>query len=145
MMADDGPLADHAPIERRRRILDYDDAAALLEQLPASLVFARLPVPLLLVERSGAIAMANPSMAILVGETLTALSGRPLDALIPELADGGADPVTALAERAGAVVALHHADGYVVHARVSPSVLLRCDDPVSFIAFDDVTERLWSS
>jgi PAS domain S-box-containing protein len=145
MTADDGPNAGQIPFERRRQVARCGDAAALLEQLPASLVFARLPVPLLLVQRSATISMANPSMAVLVGETLAALSGRRVETLIPELAEDGDDPVAVLAERAGRVVALRHRDGYVVHARVSPSVLLRSDDPFSFVAFDDVTERLWSS
>lgn len=145
MTADDGPQSGPVPYERRRKVARCDDAADLLDQLPASLVFARLPVPLLLVERSATIAMANPSMAVLVGETLAGLCGRRVETLIPELADDGDDPVAALAERAGRVVALRHCDDYVVHARVSPSVLLRCDDPFSFVAFDDVTERIWSS
>jgi PAS domain S-box-containing protein len=144
-MAEDGAPTDQTPHDRRRRPVDSSDAETMLDRLPASLMFERLPVPLLLVSRSGSIAKANPAMAALVGNTCTGLRGRDIVNLIPELTSDGTDPVAALAERAGCVLTLRNAEGYDVHARVSPSVLLRCDDPFSFVAFDDVTERLWSS
>ena len=41
------------------------------------------------------------------------------------------------------LVALKHCEGWTVRARMSKSALMRCDDPVVLVTFENLTERLW--
>lgn len=142
-MADDETL----PVrhERRKRSAVSGNASDMLIRLPASLLFERLPVPLLLIDKRGVVAMANQAMAALTGSTPAELLGQEIATLIPETESTDPGPVAVLAALSGEVVRLRTAEGYVVHARVSPSVLMRSSDTFAFVAFEDVTERLWST
>jgi hypothetical protein len=44
---------------------------------------------------------------------------------------------------ANLVVELRHCEGWTVRARMSKSALMRHDDPVVLVTFDNLTERLW--
>ena len=44
---------------------------------------------------------------------------------------------------ANLVVELRHCEGWTVRARMSKSALMRRDDPVVLVTFEDLTERLW--
>ena len=41
------------------------------------------------------------------------------------------------------VVELQHCEGWTVRAKMSKSALMRCDDPVVLVTFENLTERLW--
>jgi len=41
------------------------------------------------------------------------------------------------------VVELRHREGWTVRARMSKSALVRSDDPVMLVTFENLTERLW--
>jgi len=41
------------------------------------------------------------------------------------------------------VVELRHCEGWTVRARMSNSALMRHDDPVVLVTFDNLTEQLW--
>ena len=45
---------------------------------------------------------------------------------------------------ANLVVELQHCEGWTVQARMSKSALMRCDDPVVLVTFENLTERLWT-
>jgi PAS domain-containing protein len=44
---------------------------------------------------------------------------------------------------ANLVVELRHCEGWTVRARMSKSALMRRDDPVLLVTFENLTERLW--
>ena len=44
---------------------------------------------------------------------------------------------------ANLVVELQHCEGWTVRAKMSKSALMRCDDPVVLVTFENLTERLW--
>ena len=44
---------------------------------------------------------------------------------------------------ANMVVELEHCEGWTVRARMSKSALMRHDDPVVLVTFENLTERLW--
>ena len=44
---------------------------------------------------------------------------------------------------ANLVVELQHSEGWTVRAKMSKSALLRRDDPVVLVTFENLTERLW--
>jgi hypothetical protein len=44
---------------------------------------------------------------------------------------------------ANLVVQLRHCEGWTVRARMSNSALMRHDDPVVLVTFDNLTEQLW--
>ena len=73
--------------------------------------------------RTGLAGSAFPEMFYTVPAALCALSG--VDAL------------------ANLVVELRHCEGWTVRARMSKSALMRRDDPVVLVTFENLTERLW--
>jgi hypothetical protein len=44
---------------------------------------------------------------------------------------------------ANLVVELQRCESWTVRARMSKSALMRCDDPVVLVTFENLTERLW--
>jgi hypothetical protein len=40
-------------------------------------------------------------------------------------------------------VELQHCEGWTVRARMSKSALMRSDDPVVLVTFENLTEQLW--
>ena len=55
------------------------------------------------------------------------------------------EPVTAIVHAfANMLVELAHRDGSVVRALTSKSALMRADDQIALITFQDPTEQLWA-
>lgn len=113
-----------------------------LNRLPSLVVLGLIPVPLLAVAPNGVILFANPAFAEMVGYRQDRLAGS----VFPEIvhtepaalgALSGVEAVTNL------VVKLRHCEGWMVRARMSKSALMPYDDPVAFVTFEDLTERLW--
>jgi PAS domain S-box-containing protein len=129
-------------VERRRNGCSGDSAMDILRRLPAAVVLERLPVPALAMARDGIILFANTAFAEMVGYESDGLAGL----AFPEIFHTVPAELCALAgvdALANLVVQLQHCEGWTVRARMSKSALMRRDDPVVLVTFENLTERLW--
>ena len=131
-----------ARIERRGDGRSGGSPKDALTRLPAVAALERLPVPVLAMSRDGIILFANAAFAEMVGYEQDGLAG----AAFPEIFDTVPVALHALS-RVGAlanlVLALRHREGWTVRARMSNSALMRRDDSVVLVTFENLTERLW--
>jgi len=123
-----------ARIERRRNGGPGDSPMDILRRLPAVVVLERLPVPALAMARDGIILFANAAFAEMVGYAPDGLAGS----VFPEIFRSGVDVLGNL------VVELRHCEGWTVRARMSKSALMRRDDPVVLVTFDNLTDQRWT-
>ena len=133
---------DGRPRERRRHPQGSQSPADILRQLPALVVLQRIPVPVLAVGDDGTILFANAAFSQMLGhspEALLALTCQQIFASQP----ADTSPVMFIRAHAHQLVELVHRDGSTVRATMSPSALLRADDPVALATFHDRTEELW--
>jgi PAS domain S-box-containing protein len=114
----------------------------IIEQMPAVLLLERMPVPSLAITGDGAILVANPAAAAMLGYTTEELLSLKFHQIFHTPIEGSV--VSAVHAYADQLVELAHADGSTVRARMSRSVLLRGDDPVALAMFQDLTEKLWT-
>lgn len=129
-------------IERRRNPQITDAPLDALQALPTLLVLQRLPVPVLAVGDDGNIVFANQHFAAMIGQPRDVVLATPLAEILHWLpADEAAASI--VRERDGAIVELTHAEGWTVHARMSKSILMRDDDPMVLVIFEDCTEQQW--
>jgi PAS domain S-box-containing protein len=130
-------------VERRRTGWSNDSPVEMLRRLPAVVVLERLPVPALAITREGVILFANTAFADMVGYGREALAGLgfPETFQTIPLALCALSGVDALANL---VVELRHREGWKVRARMSNSALMRRDDPLMLVTFNDLTEQLWT-
>ena len=129
-------------VERRRNGRSGDSPADILTRLPAVVVLERVPVPSLAMARDGIILFANTAFAEMVGYEQEGLAGL----AFPEIFHTVPAEVAALSgvdAVANLVVQLRHCEGWTVQARMSKSALMRRDDRVVLVTFDNLTERLW--
>jgi PAS domain S-box-containing protein len=139
----DGTLMDgRGRIERRRNGSSADSPMDILRRLPAVVVLGRLPVPALAMARDGIILFANVAFAEMVGYEQETLAGSAFPEIFRTVpvalcALSGVDALANL------VVELRHCEGWTVRARMSNSALMRRDDPVVLVTFENLTERLW--
>ncbi len=129
-------------IERRRNGGSGDSPTDILRRLPAVVVLERLAVPSLAMGRDGIILFANTAFAEMVGYEQDGLAGS----VFPEIFDTVPAVLCALSgvdALANLVVELRHCEGWTVRARMSNSAMMRRDDPVVLVTFDNLTERLW--
>ena len=139
---DGGGMGGDQRVERRRTGGSGDSPTDILTRLPAVVVLERLPVPSLAVARDGIILFANTAFAEMVGYRQDSLAGL----AFPEIFDtipaviGALSGVDALANL---VVELRHCEGWTVRAKMSKSAMMRRDDPVVLVTFENLTERLW--
>ncbi len=129
-------------IERRRNGGPGDSPTDILTRLPAVVVLERLPVPTLAMARDGIILFANTAFAEMVGYRHDGLAGL----VFPETFHTVPAALCALSgvdALANLVVELRHREGWTVRARMSKSALMRRDDPVVLVTFENLTERLW--
>ena len=130
-------------LERRRSGQVGQSPIVALQQLPALVVLDRIPVPVLAVGEDGGVLFANNSFADMLGhtvETLRSLTAREIFLNLPRKDC----VVSAIRERAEHIVELMHVDGSTVRAKMSESALLRKDDSVALVTFQDLTEKLWA-
>jgi PAS domain-containing protein len=129
-------------VERRRNGGSGDSPMDVLTRLPAVVVLERIPVPSLAMARDGIILFANTAFAEMVGYRQDSLAGS----VFPEIFHTVPPALCALSDvdaLANLVVQLQHCEGWTVRARMSKSVLMRRDDPVVLVTFENLTERLW--
>jgi PAS domain S-box-containing protein len=129
-------------IERRRNGGSADLPTDILRRLPAVVVLERFPIPTLAITRDGTILFANTAFAEMMGYQQESLVGL----AFPEIFRIERAALSALASvdaLANMVVELQHCEGWTVRAKMSRSALMRHDDPVVLVTFDNLTERLW--
>ena len=136
-----GPGGDRR-IERRLNGTSDDLPMDVLTRLPAVVVLERIPIPTLAMARDGIILFANTAFAEMVGYPQDALAGAAFSQvfhteLTAPAALCGADALANL------LVELQHCEGWPVRARMSKSALMRSDDPIALMTFENLTERLW--
>jgi PAS domain-containing protein len=139
---DDAGMDDDRRVERRRNARSGDSPMDILTRLPAVVVLERVPVPTLAIARDGIILFANTAFAEMVGYGQDSLAGLAFPEIFHTVpaAVGALSGVDALANL---VVELQHCEGWTVRARTSKSALMRRDDPVVLVTFENWTERLW--
>ena len=133
---------DHR-VERRRNGGSGHSPMDVLTRLPAVVVLERIPVPTLAMARDGIILFANTAFAGMVGYQQDSLAGL----AFPETFHTDAAVLSALSSAdalANLVVELRHREGWTVRARMSKSALMRRDDPVVLVTFENLTELLWT-
>jgi PAS domain S-box-containing protein len=116
---------------------------ATLSQLPALVVLGRLPIPVLAIDRGGAIIFANEPFNEMLGYTTETVTAMKFDEIFSSMA-ATPSAVSAVHAHAEQIVKLRHADGFTVRAKMSKSALLRGDDPLTLTTFQDLTEHLWT-
>jgi PAS domain S-box-containing protein len=139
---DGGGMDGSVRIERRRHGGSGDSPMDILTRLPAVVVLERLPVPALAMTRDGIILFANMAFAEMVGYEQDGLVGL----VFPETFHTVPAALCALSgvdALANLVVELRHCEGWTVRAKMSKSALMRRDDPVVLVTFENLTERLW--
>jgi PAS domain S-box-containing protein len=135
-------LRQYRIVDERRQTQSVQSPVALLEQLPARVVLERMPVPVVAIGHDGSIVFANAAFAEMLGystERVLALKFIEIFHTAPVFAS----PVPAVRGYANEVVALMHADGSIVQAKMSQSALMREDDPLALATFEDLTEQIW--
>jgi PAS domain S-box-containing protein len=139
----DGACMDgNRRIERRRNTRPGDSPTDYLTQLPALVMLERIPIPTLAMARDGIILFANAAFAEMVGYQQDGLPGL----AFPEVFDTVPAVLCSLSgvdALANLVVELRHCEGWTVRARMSKSAMMRRDDPVVLVTFENLTERLW--
>jgi len=140
---DSAGVAGSQWIERRRHGSPTDSPMDILRRLPAVVVLERIPVPSLAMARDGTILFANTAFAEMVGYRQDSLAGLAL-AEIFDTVPAAVGALSSVDLLANLVVELPHCEGWTVRARMSKSALMRRDDPVVLVTFENLTERLWT-
>jgi PAS domain S-box-containing protein len=138
----DYPDGSDRRVERRRNGGSGDSPMDVLTGLPAVVVLERFPVPALAMTRDGTILFANTAFAEMVGYRQDGLAGVAFAEVFQTVpaVTGALSGVDALANL---VVELRHCEGWTVRAKMSKSALMRRDDPVVLVTFENLTEQLW--
>jgi PAS domain S-box-containing protein len=113
-----------------------------LRRLPAMVLLERIPVPTLAMARDGMILFANTTFAEMVGYERDGLVGSAFPQIFHTV-PAALCALVGVDALANLVVELRHREGWTVRARMSNSAMMRCDDPVVLVTFDDLTDRLW--
>jgi PAS domain S-box-containing protein len=140
--SDGAGVDDNRRVERRRNGGSGDLPTDILNRLPAVVVLERFPVPTLAITRDGTILFANTAFAEMMGYQQDSLVGL----AFPEIFHIQPAALSALSSAdalANLVVELRHCEGWAVRAKMSKSALMRRDDPVVLVTFENLTEQLW--
>lgn len=129
-------------VERRRSGSSEDSPMDILTRLPALVVLERLPVPTLAMARDGIILFANTAFAEMMGYEQDSLAGLAFPDVF-HTAPAALGALSGVEALANLVVELRHGEGWTVRAKMSKSALMRRNDPVVLVTFENLTERLW--
>ena len=138
---EDAGTGGNRRVERRRNRTSDDSPMDVLTRLPAMVVLERVPVPTLATARDGTILFANTAFADMLGYGQDSLAGLAF-AEIFHTVPAALPAIRGVDALANLVVELQHCEGWTVRARMSKS-LMRRDDPVVLVTFENLTERLW--
>lgn len=108
--------------------------------LPLARIAELVPVPFAMVDGGGRVLHAN---AELVTELQRPLVGEDLQEVVVGLSDA-ADVLPWLRHACGRTVLLSSGTGRVVHAKLSATVDHDGPADIAWVAFDNVTDRVWS-
>lgn len=136
-------MPDDQHQERRRPGQDGQSPLSTLIHLPALVVLDRIPVAVLAISHDGTILFTNSTFASMLGYSLKSLHTLKFSQLFTSLPTDQSSPVSVMRLHGGELVELVHADGSTVRAWMSKSALLRDDDPVALVTFQDLTAQLW--
>jgi PAS domain S-box-containing protein len=114
----------------------------ILNRLPAVVVLERFPIPSLAMTRDGIILFANTAFVEMVGYQQDGLAGLAFQEVFHTV-PATLSALSGVDALANLVVELRHCEGWTVRARMSKSALMRRDDPVVLVTFENLTERLW--
>jgi PAS domain S-box-containing protein len=129
-------------IERRRNGGSFGSPMEILDRLPAVVVLERFPIPSLAMTRDGTILFSNTAFAEMVGYPQDGLAGLAFQEVF-QTVPAALCALSGVDALANLVVELRHCEGWTVRARMSKSALMRRDDPLVLVTFEDLTERLW--
>ena len=129
-------------VERRRFERSGDSPVDMLMRLPALVVLERIAVPTVAIARDGTILFANTAFSDMVGYQQDALAGSAFQEVFHTV-PAALCALSGVEALANLVVDLRHHEGWTVRARMGKSALMRRDDPILLVTFDDLTERLW--
>ena len=111
-------------------------------RLPAVVVLERIAVPTLAISRDGTVLFANMAFADMVGYQQDVLAGSVFQEVF-QTEPAALCALSGVEALANLVVELRHREGWTVRARMSKSALMRRDDQVVLVTFENLTERLW--
>ncbi len=143
LLASKSDTGNNCLVERRRSEPIAQAPSAMLDQMPARLLFERIPVPALAIARDGRILFANEAFADMVGLSPDTLLSMEFSEFFRS-APTDESPISVVRNCANQLVELMHTDGSVVRARMSKSALMRDDDPLALATFHDLTEQIWA-
>ena len=129
-------------VERRRSGSSGDSPTDILTRLPAVVALERILVPTLALARDGIILFANTAFAEMVGYRPDRLAGQAFPEIFHTV-PAGVEALSDVHALANLVVELQHCEGWTVRAKMSKSALMRSDDPVVLVTFENLTEQLW--
>ncbi|KPN46491.1 PAS domain-containing protein [Mycobacterium intracellulare] len=110
--------------------------------MPALVVLDRMPIPVLAIDGHGIILFANRAFIAMLGHTQDSIEQLTFPEVFREPVD---EPMAILrGAYADELVELAHNEGFTVQATMSKSAMLRCDDDLALVTFQDLTERLWT-
>src|ERR1700754_1621927 len=132
---------EHLGPERRHPGQAEQSPAEKLRQMPAYVLLERLPDPALAIAHDGTILFANTAFGDMLGHPAQALADMHICQIIPKLNGDSAFPAVQAA--ANTIVELTHRDDFPVRAVMSVSAMLRRDDALALITFNDRTELIW--
>jgi len=130
--------------ERRRKTRSADSPTDILKRMPAVMVLDRITIPSLAMTRDGIILFANTAFAEMVGYRQNVLKGLAFPAIFHTVPAAVCGPA-GIGALTNLIVELQHCAGWTVRARMSESAMMRYDDPVVLVTFEDLTERLWTA
>jgi|SRR5690348_9364419 len=133
----------HPGADRRRPGQSEQSPEEKLRQMPAHVVLERLPDPALAVAYDGGILFANSAFGDMLGYEGHELTGKHICQVIPDLE--GQTAIYAVKKTSSTLVELEHRVGFRVRAVMSISAMLRRDDALVLITFNDCTELLWAT
>lgn len=128
--------------DRRRPGQASQAPADKLQSMPALVVLDRMPIPVLAIDGHGIILFANRAFIAMLGHTQDSIEQLTFPEVFREPVD---EPMAILrGAYADELVELAHNEGFTVQATMSKSAMLRCDDDLALVTFQDLTERLWT-
>jgi hypothetical protein len=143
---DDTPPHEGVRRTERRRRPRPPSPDKYLQELPASVLLDRLPVPMLATALDGVVVYNNPAFATMLGHRPdVSLRGYGLPALLDgHSATPPADCVATLRTANSVIVDWLHSEGFRVRSLISETLFFRAADEILLFGVTDLTELIWA-